>query len=392
MSRLKSRYDEFRRARLQVHRLMKEYVADYTSFEGNSSDRQEYLAGKYIPLAPVHSHLKIDDPENILWSPDDIALLIGRDASSISRVLHRMENSPGWCSRLAALTDDAKSANNNAIHVYHSGIFDLIFDKYEDEYLARYTRPRKGHSPDPQEVMRFWDCLKAAEFDDNTLRLAEFEQEDETPEIPSMFWKDVATLIFRKVITARTGIVFSVIFAVTFEISRRWPVMIPIFAGLSGMILAVCAVMARTRRGRVGLMSDIGAVALLCGVFWGIGAFSDGIIYTPGGNAVDIHQHERSIALHSGMWKNGNIFFRVISDEYSGIKEVFFKVDDDGYKSTGFNDYDYPVLMIETEKQSGDIHIEVKYVDTRNKEHGPYKFVFNVDDERQKVMRERRGR
>ena len=388
MNRLKFRFEQFRNARLQVHRLMKEYIDDYKNFQGDSSDRQEYLEGKYIMLAPSHSHIKFDGEENVLWSPDDIALLTGRRQSTISRVILRMQRSPGWCSRLAALSVDSKSANNNDVKFYRSGIFDLIFEKYEEEYLSRYTRPRRGNSADAKEVLRFWNYLKDSNIRDESysLGISEAEQND-TADFPPMSLKDISMLIFRKILTPKTGIIFSVIFAVTLAVVRKWPAMIPIFAIISVIVIPVCAVMIRTHRFRIGFASDIGAVALLCGIFWGIASFSDGVIYTPAGNAVELYEHERSIELYAGMWKKGGVFFRVISDEYDGIKEVFFRVNDGDYKSTGFNEYHYPVLMIEPEIQHGDISIEVKYIDSRGKEYGPYKFSFDVDDERQKLKR-----
>lgn len=389
MNRLKFRFEQFRNARLQVHRLMKEYIDDYKNFQGDSSDRQEYLEEKYIMLAPSHSHIKFDGEEIVLWSPDDIALLTGRRQSTISRVIKRMERTPGWCSRLAALSVDSKSANNNDVKIYRNGIFDLIFDKYEEEYLARYTRPRRGNSPDSKEVLRFWNYLKDSKFRDNydseILRVAKSECDD--TDIPPMSYGDIAMLIFRKILTPKTGMIFSVIFAVTLAVVRKFPAMIPIFAGLFSAVIPVCAVMIRTHQFRIGLVSDIGAATLLCAVFWVIASFSDGVIYTPAGNAVELHGHERSIELYADMWRNGRVFFRVISDKYEGIKEVFFRVNEGEYKSTGFNEYHYPVLMIEPETQHGNISVEVKYIDARNKEYGPYKFMFDVDGEREKLKR-----
>ena len=55
----------------------------------------------------------------------------------------------------------SSSANNVTITAYHEGIFDLIFDKYEEEYINRFIRPRRGSNPpDSEEVMRFWEYLK----------------------------------------------------------------------------------------------------------------------------------------------------------------------------------------------------------------------------------------
>ena len=82
----------------------------------------------------------------------EIALLTGRDSSSISRTLSHMEQSEGWYSKIIPLKHEAKSANNNTIHVYDRKIFDLIIDYREYKYLERIKR---AGIADFREVMRY---------------------------------------------------------------------------------------------------------------------------------------------------------------------------------------------------------------------------------------------
>ena len=166
MRRLQKRFQEFQQARRTVHANISSYINDYQKITGKRSDRVDTLEEKYMPRSPQMGWLIFRDGKNILWQEDDIAVLMGRSQASISRVIDRMEHSPGWCARLLALSEETKSANNVTITAYHEGIFDLIFDKYEDEYLNRFIRPRHGNNPpDADEVMRFWKYLKESEHD-----------------------------------------------------------------------------------------------------------------------------------------------------------------------------------------------------------------------------------
>ena len=46
-----------------------------------------------------------------------------------------MEREEGWCSKLLALRRTDKAANGLTIYSYSREIFDLIVDRYEEEYL-----------------------------------------------------------------------------------------------------------------------------------------------------------------------------------------------------------------------------------------------------------------
>ncbi|MBQ7214807.1 MAG: carboxylesterase family protein [Synergistaceae bacterium] len=128
ISRLRTKFTEFQKARKRVHALITRYVADYRQFNGTTDDRKEFLEEKYSRLAPSFSHL-VADEKGILWNVSDIALLMGRTQQAISSTLMKLERSEGWCARLLALRQSAKSANGNKIFVYSEEIFDLLMVK-----------------------------------------------------------------------------------------------------------------------------------------------------------------------------------------------------------------------------------------------------------------------
>ena len=284
MRRLQKRFQEFTEARITVHSNIQSYINKYMNFTGKSSDRQAELEEEYMPRSPQMGWLIFKDGsrENILWQENDIAVLIGRSQVSISRVLQRMEHSPGWSSKLLALSEQTKSANNVPITAYHEGIFDLILDKYEEEYLHKFIKPRRGTPQNPEEVMRFWQYLKDSVFDGNSQ--ADFSENvsitakasDEFPDLPKLGVRDISSLVFSKILTRKTGLLFTVLFALSFEIVRRWRGVMPIIFVLSVGILIACTVLLHLRKFRAVLLSDIGAVAALMSIFWGLGLFSGG--------------------------------------------------------------------------------------------------------------------
>ncbi|MBQ7168590.1 MAG: hypothetical protein IJR63_01640 [Synergistaceae bacterium] len=391
MDRLQAKFDEFIQARKLVHENIVNYVADYRSFDGDKQDRREFLEREYMPLAPQMSHLILDDKQNILWHVQDIAIIMGRDNTAITKLFSRMEGNSGWSSKLLALQEEARSANNNLIHVYHEGIFDLIFDKYEDEYLGRFTKPRQGKPPvNPDEVIRFWKYLKTQNAHDELFNFDDDEEVIELPDIPAMSWHDIFALIIRKAFTAKNLTLFPIVFAISFELARRWKLLIPIFAAMSLIIFLSCLVMLRTRKAKPGILADVGAVAIMCAILWGLGLISDGVIYSPAGNMIDISNNDHKIKLVPALERNHKIVFRINSNFYDDISEIYYRLDKTGdYILTGFNDYEYPLLFIEPKKQSGNLMLEIKYKDSNGKEHGPFEFEYDLDETRYKLSKEK---
>lgn len=397
IARLTERFRMFMNARRTVRDNMNAYIDGWKNLKGSPKERTEELEREFMTLAPQMSHL-IHDEGNVLWHADDIAIMMGRHQSAISRVLSRMEMSDKWCSRLLALRHETKSSNNNLIYAYEDGIFDLIFDKYEDEYLNRFMRPRRGIIPaDSNEVLRFWHYLKesylnernendklSVKHDENDSR----EQIEVLPDLPLMKWNDVISLIFRRVITPAMGIIFTVLFALSFETARRLPMMIPVFASVWFSVLGICAVMLRFRHPKSGRVSNIAAASLLMSCVWGIALFSDGRIYAFGGSVMNLND-EYAITIEPMLWSNHETIFYVNSNRENEIKEIFYRTDRNReFISAKRANREYPDHAITPKIRSGKINLEVKYTDIKNKEHGPYKFEIDIDKERFRLSKE----
>lgn len=198
---------------------------------------------------------------------------LGRSQPAISITLSNIERSKGWVSRLLPLRKQVKSANGNKIFVYSEGIFDLLIDMYENEYLLRFSKPRRGNknnATDIEEIRKFWKYLHDIEQRNECLA---FRQQTDLPDIPAMSLKDILALIWDKVFNIRIGIVASLIFAVCFEAARRyfsvslWLSIIPI------TVICACIILIH-RRHAPDTLSDIGAGTLLFLMLWISGSMS----------------------------------------------------------------------------------------------------------------------
>ncbi len=387
IKRIKTTFERYSRIRALIHENVREYVDDFRNFHGTNTERYEYLEQKYTSKAPTESYIAVMENGKILFHVYEIALLTGRDTSSTSRTLAKIESLPGWCARLLSLRHEAKSANNNMIYVYDEKIFDLIIDYREHVYLEKV---RRGGAVDFSEVMRYWEYLKNFSQQSNSYNLALYsddEQKEILPDIPPMSWSDVMRLIGSKLFTVRAEMIFAMTFALSFILARKWPVMIPCFAGMSAVMLLSCAFMLRVRTSRTGAVSDAGAVALLLLVFWGVNLTLEGRIYTPGGTVYALTD-EYAITLDpvrgemGGRDRNALNFWVTATNELL-VKEIFWRANSDGeYHSTGFTELGRANFRIEPGIDTGKITLDVKYLDTDNIEHGPYSFAFDIDKER----------
>ena len=190
INRLREKFYEFQNSREKIHKLIKNYVADYRQFEGSAEDRKEFLEEKYSKLAPSLSHLVMFEDSEIYFHVQDIMAILGRTQPAISITISKLEKSEGYGAKLLALRKPFKSANNNKIFIYKQEIFDLIIDKYEEEYLLRFSQPRRGSSeaaPDFNEVKKFWDYLKEFEnYKNSHAIINNKENKIELPDIPAM--------------------------------------------------------------------------------------------------------------------------------------------------------------------------------------------------------------
>ena len=271
ISRLQHKFNLFNKERRIIHELLINYEADYRQFKGKAKARREFLREKYLAKAPNMSHLILNNKE-VLWSMDDISILLGRNLSTIMRTFNKLESSSDYYSRLLALRECVKAKNGHDIFVYHKEIFDLIIDLYEDEYLLRFAKPRRGdinNAPDFKEVKKFWQYLKEQNnFNKNNLISVTMT------DISAMNLKDILALIWHKVFNIKTGTVCSVIFAVCFELARKFFGVNLWLASIPFIIFIICIILIKFKIYRPDFLSDLGAGALLFALLWISGSLS----------------------------------------------------------------------------------------------------------------------
>lgn len=396
--RLRIKFKEFQKARKKIHELLADYVVDYRRLKGTTLTRQERLREKYSRRAPKLTHLIFNGEGGIGWTASDIAIVMGRNQSSIARTLSNMQREDGWCSRLLALRKSVKSPNGNSTYIYHQDIFDLLLDRYEEEYLLRFSNPRRGNPDNAlniKEVRRFWSHLKSdAEIQQE--RLIHQEEQSEWAALPPMGWRDILSLIWSKVFTIRIGTFVSILSAICFELVRRWPGFTSWIIIISLLVLMSCVLFLRSRKMTPHILSSIGAVALLFTIIWGAGLLSsDGVIRIPGGATLSLPASEQEITLMPRD-NNGQLGFAITVLNHYNVKEFLYRISPDvEYRSTGFlrqltpeTGSPVPDFTIENTQMNGVVELDVKYIDTSDKEHGPWAFSFDIDAERFNLRRQ----
>ena len=385
IQRLQLKFQEFKRDREKVHELLNDYVADYRQFDGTSAGRYEHLQRKFISKSPALSHL-ISIDGSFLWSVNDIAIILGRHRTTIQRSLDKLEKSEGWCVKLLALRETSKAPSGLKIYVYHQEIFDLILDLYEEEYLLRFSEPRRGNienAPDINEVRRFWSYLKDL---DSANELAIRNMEKVLPDIPPMNLKDILALIWDKIFNIRIGTACSVVFAVCFEIAKRffsvnlWPAIV------SAVITLICVTLIYRRKFSPDTLSNFGAGALLFMMLW-----ISAVLSLPNDGA-EYKNVKRNIILTPVRSDNHRIFFN-ITHNIPNVKEFLYCISPDIiFHSTGFlnqfnpdNNLPYPALSISNSQTEGITDIDVKFIDDKDVESPVWHFSFDISFERFKL-------
>ena len=172
------------------------------------------------------------------------------------------------------------------------------------------------------------------------------------------------SLIWRKVFTVRTGTFFTVIFAFSFEIARRYAFTKPYFTAGAVIILTVSALMIRFRKWRVDVLSDVGAGALLFAILWAVGISSQGLYAAPVKNSRRDFLMNESSGWVEAYRINDEIFVTVIpimySDLAADVKELVYGINsqpDKVIRKENLRDY-YEKI---TSTKSNDI----KYVTSR---------------------------
>ena len=375
IKQLEEKYHDFRRSRERVHELMKSYVADYRQFSGNRDDRTEYLEEKYAPKVPNFSHLVFLD-DSVYWNVQDIAILLGRTQPAISVTLSKMELSESWRAPLLALRRTAKSANGNKIFVYKDAIFDLIIDRYEEEYIQRFTKPRRGEAPDIDEVNRFWAYLHERE----TYHLGVIDEEShDFPDVPAMTVKDILRLFWDKVFDIRIETLCAVLFAIAFEVMRRFFSLSIWFAVLPAAVLCACVILIHLKK-FPDLLSDIGAGTLLFFLLWVSGVLT---FYSR-----EPIKTEQIITLQPQL-SGDDLSFVIHASDFQDVCEFLFCISPDNeFHSTGFLEQlnpktgkHYPNNNIKIQLQEGNIALSVFFLDKDGNKSTIWPFSFDVAHE-----------
>ena len=391
IERMTAQFKVFMSDRERVHALLGDYVADYRAFSGTALARYEYLREKYKTIAPNLTHLVYDEDGKIYWSATDISILLNRDSTSITRTMQQIEGTENWRLRLYELRKLSDPNHVPPVYVYKEGIFDLMIDFYEEEYLQRFMKPRRGKAiseEEAAEIYRFWSYLKTKALADKEIFSETSSMMDaiELPDIPPMSLKEIIRLITGKLFTIRMGAFFTVLFALGYELSRRWNVFYIWLPILSVAIFVFCVLCIHRRKFNPGHLANIGASALLLCLLWLVGLLAQDGYYMSGRQSAIfpfIRSEKPKLVLNPSPRENTFYFFIGVED-IRDVKEFFYRIKpDEEYRSTGFmpqtnptTGLPYPNMVIPNEKH-GLIEIDVKFKDVKGREQGPYSFKFD---------------
>ena len=162
IARLKKKFHELQEGRQTLSVLIDGYIAEYRKSLDADTGKIDLACRK---RKPKFKKLVFDE-KGIYYSTFEIAVALGRNRSSITRTLVSMNKSKEWRNKLAPLQKKSRASNGDLITIYHEDIIGLILDHYEEEYLLRFSNPRRGdpsYAPNIQELRRFWDYLKSTD-------------------------------------------------------------------------------------------------------------------------------------------------------------------------------------------------------------------------------------
>jgi hypothetical protein len=424
-SRLVEKFLSFMEDREKIRRRIESYVETYESRGENATDRYLTLEEEYGDDAPDLSHLvagKDGSSGAALWSMRDIAIVLGRNVSNVLRAIRKMESSPEWTDRLAAHAVRNEQSGRDAAALYRTGVFDVIVDYYEQAYLERFTRPRRGapmSAEERAEVFALWRYLKENPDEARTFYEARLTDESAFPE-----WRNASRtvyqnlrLIVRRAFSIKIGTFFLLLFALIYELSTRYSalnVIVPA-ASVSALVSSLLAMRAQGREAR--WLIDVGACAVTITMLWALA-----MIATPGGPAsrllpqvaaTDAGAPRDAVAPepvaqpyaaentdrpdvtveYIAKSRAGNGGFEVRINTGTRAREIFYRTSQAGdFKSTGFASITtadgtrFPIHSV-TLKNSPEAGLFVKYTDIEGTSHGPYRI--QIDPERDRMERAR---
>ncbi|MBQ8089188.1 MAG: hypothetical protein IJ233_00495, partial [Pyramidobacter sp.] len=106
---------------------------------------------------------RLPDPA-FCWELADIAAVLDRSASTLSRTLNELSCRRLWRARLHEVRRVFRTSRAAR---YADGVFDLIVDFYELSYLERFTSPRSGSAvsdAEKREILAYWRFMHEHAF------------------------------------------------------------------------------------------------------------------------------------------------------------------------------------------------------------------------------------
>ena len=393
MERMTAQFRIFMSDRERVQTLLEGYVADYRSFNGTALDRYEYLREKYKSIAANPTHLVYGEDGEIYWGAADISILLNKDSTSVTRTLRKIEEAENWRVRLHELRKLSDPGHVPPVYVYKEGVFEAIIDFYEEEYLQRFMKPRRGKAASDEEaaeIYRFWKYLKTKAAADKEIfrETSAITSAVELPDIPPMSLKEIIRLTAGKLFTIKMGAFLTVLSALGYELSRRWNVFYIILPVLSVCVFIFCALCIHRRKLNPGHLANTGAGALLLCFIWLVGSLAQDGSYISGGRSAisPFRMPEKPKMILDPSPREGSFYFNITVDDLNGVREYFYRIKPDTeYRSTGFmrqtnvaTGLPFPNMSIPNEK-NGIIEIDVKFSDLNGKERGPFSFKFDSE-------------
>ena len=215
-----------------------------------------------------------------LWNQFDIALVMDRNQSNISRTLRDVKNGgkypEAWKRRLAECTHEADGKTAG----YDERVFDLLLDCQEEDYLLRFLKPRRGPEPRSREeeerIRRFWEEEKRrAEADAGLLGLTErdvwalrLDHEDEGTDGGVQSLKDAVAELLRGMARWKGAWAVATLLSIYTELSTFFHNIYTWFPLISLAVAALCVLF--LRRGAPGriLWRSVGSTSLLILAIW----------------------------------------------------------------------------------------------------------------------------
>ena len=152
----------WKRMRIFVHQYYVQRESRSTDTEASLLEGIGALLDERIPI-PNFARLKMERRRlnnKFFWGQSEIAIVMGRDQSNVSRLFNRMKQDEVWAERLEALRQ-----GSGRREIYGDGVFSLILDFCEEEYLERLICPRRGDAlsdEEAQELRASWGRMRRA--------------------------------------------------------------------------------------------------------------------------------------------------------------------------------------------------------------------------------------